>query len=273
MGRGKRGFLDELSKLPWPVGLIVGVVGFLCIWKGIPMWLSSRSGILAQAFHHQSGLLLPLAFVFLAACALASLVSCLEARRKRQLFDTLTGLESMASLGWREFEQMVGEAFRRQGYRVEETGLGGADGGIDLILSRDGKRVLVQCKQWRRERVPVNVVREMYGLLAHHRADEVQIVAMNGFTTDADRFAQGKPITLLSGNALLQRIRANGLAHSPNNDHRRAAPAVQDSLDAPPNAPACPRCAVPMVRRTNRRTGQAFWGCGRYPACHETRPT
>lgn len=273
MGRGKRGFLKELSKLPWPVGLIVGLAGFLILWKGIPLWLSHQSGIFAQAFHLQSGVLMPLAGVFLAACAVASLVSFLDARRKRQLLDTLTGLESMASLGWREFEQLVGEAFRRQGYRVEETGLGGADGGIDLILSRDGKRVLVQCKQWRRERVPVNVVREMYGLLAHHRADEVQIVAMKGFTPDAERFAQGKPIVLLSGSALLQNIRANGLAHSSSSGQRSAATAVQDPLDAPPNIPTCPRCAVSMVRRTNRRTGQAFWGCGRYPTCQETRPT
>lgn len=67
-------------------------------------------------------------------------------------------LERIAALGWRNFERLVGEAYRRHGYSVEETGLGGADGG----------RVLVQCKQWRRRRVPVNVVREMYGLLAHH---------------------------------------------------------------------------------------------------------
>lgn len=32
---------------------------------------------------------------------------------------------------------------------VEETGLRDADGGIDLIL-RNGRRILVQCKQWRR---------------------------------------------------------------------------------------------------------------------------
>jgi restriction system protein len=59
----------------------------------------------------------------------------------------------------------VGEAFRRQGYTVEETSLGGADGGIDLILRKDGRRTLVQCKQWKRQRVGVNIVREMAGLL------------------------------------------------------------------------------------------------------------
>lgn len=40
-------------------------------------------------------------------------------------------------------------------------------------------------------------------------------------------------------------------------------------------APACPRCAKPMVLRTARqghRAGQAFWGCPDYPDCRGTRP-
>lgn len=40
-------------------------------------------------------------------------------------------------------------------------------------------------------------------------------------------------------------------------------------------APACPRCAKPMVLRTARqgpRAGQPFWGCPSYPDCKGTRP-
>ncbi len=35
-------------------------------------------------------------------------------------------------MSWREFEMLVGEAFRLGGYTVSETGGGGADGGVDL---------------------------------------------------------------------------------------------------------------------------------------------
>ena len=119
MGRGKRGFLNKLAKLPWLVGLVVGAAGFLIISQGIPWWLSSRGGVFAQAFSRQTDLLIPFACFFFVACAFASLASYLDARRKRQLHDTLDSLENMASLGWREFEQLVGEAFRRQGYIVE----------------------------------------------------------------------------------------------------------------------------------------------------------
>lgn len=185
---------------------MVGVLGFLAIRYGVPAWFSGQGGAFAQAFA-QSNSLASLAWIFLAACTMASFFSFLGSRRKQRLLDTRTGLDSIAALGWRDFEQLVGEAFRRQGYAVEENGLGGADGGIDLILRRDGKRVLVQCKQWRRQKVPVNVAREMYGLLAHHGADEVCIATLGGFTPDAARFVVDKPIELIDGPTLLEMIR------------------------------------------------------------------
>src|SRR5690606_30896153 len=148
------------------------------------------------------------------------------------------------AMSWREFEMLVGEAFRRQGYTIKETGLGGADGGVDLILGKHGKTTLVQCKQWKRQRVDVRTVREMYGLLAHHDADAVKVVAVGGYTPDAMRFAQGKPIELVHGERLLALITA-----------------VQDAplarrVSTEPELPslACPRCSSPMVRRENRRT-------------------
>lgn len=40
-------------------------------------------------------------------------------------------------------------------------------------------------------------------------------------------------------------------------------------------APTCPKCGIPMVRRTASRgenAGQAFYGCANYPRCRETTP-
>lgn len=192
MGRGKRNLIDVLAGLPWPVGLVVGALGYLTLAHGVPMWFARQGGPLAQAFAGASNPFSLLGWLFFGMCAIGALASFFNARRTRRLLDTRTGLESIAALGWRDFERLVGEAFRRRGYNVEETGLGGADGGIDLILRRDGRRILVQCKQWRRERVPVNVVREMYGLMAHHRADEVRIAALGGFTPDTHALGNAK---------------------------------------------------------------------------------
>ena len=46
--------------------------------------------------------------------------------------------DALDGMSWREFEVLVGEAFRLQGYRVLETGGGGggADRGVDLVLTK-----------------------------------------------------------------------------------------------------------------------------------------
>ncbi len=166
--RGKTGF-DALAALPWPVGIMAGIAGFFAVRDGIPWWFSRHDGALSRAIAQQAeGAFAPLAWILLLLCWIAALASFLKARHRRRLLDTRTTLESLAAGGWRQFERLVGEAFRRQGYAVEETGLGGADGGIDLILRKDGRRTLVQCKQRKRQQVGVSVVREMYGLLAPH---------------------------------------------------------------------------------------------------------
>lgn len=271
MGRRRRGLFDELGALPWPVGLGVGVCGYLLIGHLAPAWLSRGSGPWAQAFAPLGSLFNLFAWLCFGACALAAFGSWLRARRTRCLLDTRTGLQSIADASWREFERLVGEAYRRQGYTVEETGLGGADGGIDLILRRDGQRILVQCKQWRRDKVPVNVVREMYGLLAHHNAHAVRIVALGSFTPDAACFALGKPIELVDGATLLAMIReAQAAAQAGAEPVARIEPSLAASKDAVAMRP-CPRCGAAMVRRTNRRDGSGFWGCSGFPRCRATQ--
>lgn len=269
MGRGRKGLLDNLASLPWPVGLVAGAFVFLLFRHLIPAWLYAQDGPLTQAFA-QTNPFTSLAWIFFALCTMASLVSFLRAQRNRQLLDTRTGLESIAALGWRDFERLVGEAFRRHGYVVEETGLGGADGGIDLILRRNGKRTLVQCKQWRQQKVPVNVVREMYGLLAHHGADEVRIATIGGFTPDAAKFAEGKPIALIDGAALLGMIRGVQVGDVPFR-HQPVGTVSNEVEVTTSSVPECPRCGAEMVKRKNRQSGSVFWGCSVYPMCRGVR--
>lgn len=273
MGRRRNttGF-DALISMPWPFGIVFGVAGFAAVRYGIPWWLSRHDGVLAESLAGQTWqILAPLAWLLLVMCWTAALLSCLGARRRRILLDTRTTLDSLAAGGWRQFEQLVGEAFRRQGYTVEETGLGGADGGIDLILRRQGRRVLVQCKQWRRQQVGVSVVREMAGLLAHHRADAVKIVCIGTFTRDAESFARCKPIELIGGTELLELIQASRKSDaSPPATRARVEPVVPRPSAVPAQVAACPLCASPLVERTNRRTGELFLGCSRFPRCRGT---
>jgi len=204
-------------------------------------------------------------FFYVAVIAIfGSLAVAAEIRRRdrKRLLDVQTGLASIRAMPWDRFEYMIGEAFRRQGYRVTEHGGGGADGGIDLILHRKGTTTLVQAKRWNQQRVGVPVVREMYGVLMDRKADQFIIVSSGSFTRDAYDFAQGKPITLVDGKELYELIQSvqtpGASAPSPN------------TCTADDQPPICPACGSGMVQRTARKgrnRGKTFWGCSRYPLC------
>lgn len=270
--RRKQSGIDIIAAMPWPMGVAAGLIGFLLVRYGFAAWISHQGGPMAQSFSQGIvAMLSPLAWMVLAICWIGALASFVGSRHRRKLLDTRTDLESLSQGGWRQFELLVGEAFRRQGYAVEETGLGGADGGIDLILRKDGRRTLVQCKQWKRQQIGVSVVREMAGLLAHHQAHAVKIVCIGTYTKDAERFTQGKPIELISGLRLLQMIRAaqqDAIVAVPPVASQRIEPVLV--MTTPPiavPAPSCPRCGSALVPRTNRRTREPFLGCSQFPRC------
>ncbi|MFD2274736.1 restriction endonuclease [Undibacterium arcticum] len=123
------------------------------------------------------------------------------------MLDRQRDLTTLRAMDWAAFERVVGEAYRRLGFVIQETGQGGADGGIDLVLWKDHRKTIVQVKQWRSSSVGVSVVREMFGLMMHHKAQAVTIVCVGRFTNDAWRFAQGKPIDLVGGARLLEMIK------------------------------------------------------------------
>lgn len=275
MAHRRESGLDILAALPWPVGIVAGLLGFWAVRYGAAWYFGRHDGEVAAAFSQQlgSGALAPLAWMVLIVCWIAAGVSYLRSRQRARLLDTRTGLDSIAALHWREFEQLVGEAFRRQGYSVEETGLGGADGGVDLMLRRNGRTWLVQCKRWRQRQVSVTTVREMWGLLAHHRADGVKIVCVGDYTPDARRFAEGKAIELITGADLVEMVQDVRQASTPPSTSH-AEPVVAPAptpMPADSVAPTCPKCSGPMAPRTNRQTGAAFWGCAAFPRCRGTQ--
>lgn len=273
MAKRKEGGIELLASMPWPIGFVLGIAAYVAIRFGIGWYVSTVNNPVWQAMGRQlsAGAYAPFAWIALILCWMGALASFMGSRRRRHLLERQTGLDSLRAMSWREFEMLVGEAFRRLGYTIQETGLGGADGGIDLILRKDGKTTLVQCKQWKTQRVDVKVVREMFGLLAHHGAAAVKIVAVGDYTVDAQRFARGKPIELIHGEALLAMVR-EGQTTAPVKAATMNRPIVTTATDpAPSTNPFCPKCGADMVLRSNRRTQDHFWGCTKYPSCRSTR--
>lgn len=92
--------------------------------------------------------------------------------------------------GW-QFEQEVAKVFRLQGYKATVT-KGSGDGGVDIILKKDGYCAIVQCKHYQNP-VPPEPIRALWGCKDDFNADEVILVASSGITDMGARFVQNKP--------------------------------------------------------------------------------
>lgn len=262
--------IDVTSKFPWWVGVALAIVVYVWLHS-----VASTEGT-ATAQPGQMGQLVTqnvfkslasvgqyvLPLVFLAGAGL----SAFGRAKRKALHDQVAGSADRTALNdmsWQQFEALVGEAFRRKGYAVSETGGGVADGGVDLVLKREGETFLVQCKQWKAYKVGVTAVRELYGVMAAHGATGGFVVTSGAFTDEARAFAVGRNIELLDGKALHALIRGARVG------------AADSSATSTASAPACPLCQGTMVKRTAKRganVGTAFWGCSQYPACKGTRP-
>ena len=218
------------------------------------------------------------AFPLTVVAALFAAFAEADKYRRRALLATQSSLETLKAMTWQDFELLVGEAYRRQGYAVEEKGGSGPDGGVDLVLRRDGQTTLVQCKRWKQAKVSAPTVRELRGAVARDRASRGIFVICGQFTRDAVTEAQGQPpIELVDGPTLLVLIKQGqsqsaSVPKKPVAIQRPASAAVPTPPTAPP---ICPKCGEPMLRRTAKSgasAGSEFWGCLAYPHCRGTRP-
>src|SRR5438874_9605234 len=130
----------------------------------------------------------------------------LERRGDKARFDGQTGVESVRRLSWQEFERLLGEFYRRQGYEVSQRGGPVADGGADLELHKGDEKLLVQAKHWKTWVVRLPQVRELWGAVADEHADGAILVTSGSFTQDAQRWATGKNLTLVDGQQLATAI-------------------------------------------------------------------
>ncbi len=276
MARRKQNLIEDLikitSKLPWWVGVVLAIAAY--------MWLHSVATAEVTAIAQPGKMgelvgqtifrtlasvgqyLLPFALLVGAA------MSAYGHAKRRALHEQVAASpdrDALNDMSWQQFEALVGEAFRRKGYAVTETGGGGADGGIDLALKKEGETFLVQCKQWKAYKVSVTTVRELYGVMAAEGATGGFVVTSGVFTDEARGFASGRNIELLDGKALHTLIRGVSVP---------AKVAAASPAATPAGSPVCPVCQSAMVRRTAKRganSGNEFWGCSQYPGCKGIR--
>lgn len=289
--------MDLIALLPWWAGVALALVSYMVLHaiaiRPLPSVQNPQQiGSLATTAIWQ-GLATGGQYLLPLICLAGAAISAVRKRRRSQLFESTSAsasADALQNMSWQEFEILVGEGFRRRGYRVQENGGGGPDGGVDLVLTKDGEKTLVQCKQWKAFKVGVSTVRELYGVMAATGA-AAGIVATSGkFTQEAEAFAAGRNIRLMNGAALMKLLREarEQTGASPRPGTRQtvdfadtvAVEMPTELMPLEPRAvlsrePECPQCGKAMVRRVAKRgatAGKAFWGCSGFGmGCRGTR--
>lgn len=199
------------TQLPWWAGVAAALLSWALLYWLLrtppPVSFPSDEVILPVLRGLAMGLQYLLPALFLTAAALSV---WLRYKRYKNYVDVAgeRGHVALEMLSWREFEQLVGEFFRRKGFSVEQRGDRDPDGGVDVVASIGGDRYLVQCKHWRMQRVGVKVVREICGVAATEGAAGVFVVTSGTFTDEARRFVEENriDIELIAGDQLRRMI-------------------------------------------------------------------
>jgi hypothetical protein len=114
-------------------------------------------------------------------------------RKKRSYWEFLDGYA---------FERATAEVLKRHQFNPMVTS-GSADGGVDIEVTRNGLRGVVQCKAHVASVGP-HVVRDLYGVIHHCGASFGIIVSRGGVSRGAIDFARDKPILFLDVSDLIK---------------------------------------------------------------------
>jgi restriction system protein len=248
----ERRLFDWLSRRSDSV-LILAPFGVFVIAGALGVWLVS-------AIAHRSPLTDTYSMWLIASVAVAgsllytstfyALAVFFIRTRRFKLLELHQTMRDLQAMSWREFEDLVAAYYYGQGYDVEPRGGDVADGGIDVIVRKDNKRWIVQCKHYKWQWIEERPLRELLGVVTANRADGGIFVTCGVFDDKAMAFAKAsQKLELIAGEQLRDLI-----ASARGNDHRME----------------CPKCGSSM-RQKSGRYGE-FLSCINYPACDGSLP-
>lgn len=115
--------------------------------------------------------------------------------------------DALTRVSWDEFERLIAEYYRGQGFAVDHVGTGAngrrTDGGIDMILRQGLETIVVQCKHWNCWKVPHNDVHQLIGVMHTAAATGAIVISSGEFTNAAiEAAAKFRHIRLIDGKAV-----------------------------------------------------------------------
>ncbi|MFD2384988.1 restriction endonuclease [Paenibacillus xanthanilyticus] len=201
------------------------------------------------------------------AAAVAVLASFIGIRlyRNKQRAERLklSGISEIDEMDGRQFEHYLGHLLKSHGYSVEVTRAAG-DYGADLVIKKDGKKIVVQAKRHSKN-VGLKAVQEVQASIAHYGALEGWVISNREYTNEAYALAKSNGIRLINREQLIE------MSLKMNSTEQGAAPVIQAiKAEHPQEDRRCGRCGSRMVLRTGPK-GE-FYGCSSFPKCRYVTP-
>ncbi|MFE4533644.1 restriction endonuclease [Streptomyces scopuliridis] len=196
-GVGRRPAAEKAKLAALPIGLVAGAGGFIgfVVWLGA--WMNDHWGIYA---------VVPQAVLMLAVVCGAAVERRRrwEERRSRGLRMPLSRLDSVDH---REFESIVRDLMRRDGFTAERVGRGGDDACDVRGVDSDGRIWAVQCKHrrdgWTGKATGVEVLQQVNGTAEPVHGARFAVIVTNGrFSKPAVAWGARYGIRLVDRHAL-----------------------------------------------------------------------
>lgn len=115
-----------------------------------------------------------------------------------------SGISEIDIMDGFQFEHYLVELFKSEGYSAVRTSDSG-DFGADVILKKDGKKIVVQAKRYRNN-VGIKAVQEVIGALNFYKAEEAWVVSNSEYTKAAKQLAQESNVKLVNRTELIERM-------------------------------------------------------------------
>lgn len=115
-----------------------------------------------------------------------------------------SGIKEIDKMDGRQFEKYLGLLFKSYGYSVIVTKSSG-DYGADLVISKNGKKIVVQAKRYSKS-VGIKAVQEAQASIAYYNAHEAWVVSNSSYTDAACVLAKSNQVRLIDRGELISLI-------------------------------------------------------------------
>ncbi|HEX2938367.1 MAG TPA: restriction endonuclease [Ruminiclostridium sp.] len=185
-------------------------------------------------------LLVPL---FIILCSkLVRLISLIMKDRVKLRKYLNSGINTVDKMTGEEFEDFLICHFKKLGYKGELTSKS-HDYGADLILKKDGDKIVLQAKRYS-GKVGIAAVQQIASAKSYYKADRAIVATNSYFTPYAENLAKSSGVELWDRNKLIEIMSLT--------EKNR-----------------CPICGGNLVQRAGGHG--TFYGCAAYPVCKYTR--